>query len=86
MNQFGLRGPHFFAALRDFASLLVTRPSGCRLLLGPFAVKPNVAISKIMFAWGSRLTWTAQREYAAQIVRAVESHHAAVHMMASLSI
>jgi hypothetical protein len=77
MNQFGRRGPHFEAVLREHASLMIKRPSGCRLLQGPLAVPPTVALSKVLSAWGARLTWTAQREYAAQIVKAVETHKAA---------
>ncbi len=38
MNHFGLRGGHFNATLEEFASLLVTRPSGCSLMKGPFAL------------------------------------------------
>ena len=77
MNQFGRRGPHFEATLREHASLLIKRPSGCRLLQGPLAVPPTVALAKVLSAWGTRLTWTAQREYAAQIIKAVETHKAA---------
>ncbi len=77
MNQCGRRGPHFEAILREHASILVKRPSGCRLLQGPFAVPPTVALAKVLSAWGARLTWTAQREYATQIIRAVETHKAA---------
>ena len=47
---------------------MVTRPGGCALLQGPFALSINGALLKIPNTWGSRLTWTAQREHAAQIV------------------
>ena len=36
MNQFGRRGPHFEALLREFAAELVTRPAGCKLMKGPY--------------------------------------------------
>ena len=70
----GRRGPHFDAILREMASLLIKRPAGCRLLKGPFALPPTVALAKVISSWGARLTWTAQREHAAQIVKAVENH------------
>ena len=37
LNHFGRRGPHFNALLNQFASQLISRPGGCRLLSGPFA-------------------------------------------------
>ena len=77
MNQCGRRGPHFEAILREHASIMINRPSGCRLLQGPLAVPPTVALAKVLAVWGARLTWTSQREYAAQIIRAVETHKAA---------
>jgi len=62
-NQCGKRGPHFEATLREFASLLIKRSSGCCLLQGLFAIPPKVALAKVLSCWaGSRLTWTAQRE------------------------
>ena len=73
MNQFGRRGPHFEVALREHASLMIKRPSGCRLLQGPLAVPPTVALAKVLSTWGTRLTWATQREYAAQIIKAVET-------------
>ena len=48
MNHVGLRGGHFNAALKEFASLLVMRPSGCPLMKGPFALSLNGALRKIM--------------------------------------
>ena len=83
MNQCGRRGPHFNAVLREHASLLINRPSGYNLLRGPFAVPPTVALAKVLSAWGMRITWTVQREYAAQIVRAVDTHKAAAHFCVS---
>jgi hypothetical protein len=74
MNQCGRRGPHFEAMLLEQASLLIKRSSGCALLQGPFAVPPSVALSKVLSAWGNRITWTAQRELAAQVIRGTESH------------
>ena len=32
MNRLGLRGPHFQAILKEFATLVVTDPAGCALL------------------------------------------------------
>jgi hypothetical protein len=43
LNQCGRRGPHFEAILREHASLMIKRPSGCRLLQGPLAIPPTVA-------------------------------------------
>ncbi len=68
MNHLGMRGGHFEAALKEFATLLLTKPGGCALLQGPFALSLNGALRKVLYTWGSRLTWTAQREHAAQIV------------------
>ncbi len=83
MNQCGKRGPHFDALLRESASVMIKRPAGCRLLQGPFAVPPTVALGKIFATWGARLTWATQREHAAQIVRAVEIHKTAAAFSAS---
>jgi hypothetical protein len=83
MNQFGKRGPHFDALLREMASVLIKRPAGCGLLQGPFAIPPTVALGRILASWGARLTWAAQREHAAQIVRAVETHKTADAFCAS---
>jgi hypothetical protein len=74
MNQCGRRDSHFDDALREHAARLIKRPSGYRLLHGPFAVPPNVALAKVLETWGSRLTRAAQRECAAQIVRAIQIH------------
>ena len=68
MNHLGMRGGHFQAALKEFATSLVTKPAGCGLLQGPFAMSINGALRKILNTWGARLTWTAQRAHAAQIV------------------
>jgi hypothetical protein len=35
LNHLGLRGGHFSAFLKEFATILVTRPGGCALLQGP---------------------------------------------------
>ncbi len=76
LNHLGLRGAHFTATLKEFATQLVTRSEGCPLLKGPFALSPMGAFKKIMHTWGACLTWTARREHAAQIVRSVDSFHA----------
>ena len=56
MNQCGRRGPYFDSMLRDFASLLIRRSSGCILLQGPFALPPTVALVKVLSCLRSRLT------------------------------
>jgi hypothetical protein len=84
LNHMGLRGGHFQAMLREFAIILVTRPGGCSLLQGPFALSLNGALHKILNTWGSRLTWTAQREHAAQIVSAMDSFFASAHFLSVL--
>jgi hypothetical protein len=72
-NHFGLRGPHFQVVLQEFATLLVAKPGGCPLLKGPFALTHTAAINHILHAWGGTLTWTLQREHAAQLVKGMLS-------------
>jgi hypothetical protein len=72
----GTTGGHFNATLKDFASILVTRPGGCSLMRGPFALTMNGALGKILHSWGSTLTWTVQRQHAAQILGGVDSFFA----------
>ncbi len=48
LNHLGLRGGHFAAVLKEFATILVTRPGGCALLQGPFALSINGALLKIL--------------------------------------
>ena len=43
----------------------------------------NGALRKIMDSWGSRLTWTVQRQHAAQIVSGMESFHASASFQGS---
>jgi hypothetical protein len=62
LNRMGLRGSHFAAVLKEFATILVTRPGGCALLQGPFALSINGALLKILNTSGSRLTWIAHVE------------------------
>jgi hypothetical protein len=76
LNHLGLRGSHFNAVLKEFATILVTRPGGCALLQGPFALSISGAFLKILKTWGSRLTWTAQREHAAQTVASMDTFYA----------
>ena len=40
---------------------------------GPFALSLNGSLRKILNTWGSRLTWTSQREHAAQIVGGMDA-------------
>jgi hypothetical protein len=62
---------------------MIRHPSGCRLLQGPFAIPPTVALVKVLSAWGARLSWATQREHAAQIIRSVETHHVAAAFISS---
>ena len=84
LNHMGLRGGHFHAMMKKFASILVTKPSGCSLLQVPFALYINGALHKIVNTWGFRLTWTAQREHAAQIVGAMDAFYAGAHFLSVL--
>jgi hypothetical protein len=68
--------------LKEFATIPVTLPGGCSLLHGPFALSLNGVLHKILNTWGSRLTRTAQREHAAQIVDAMVSFYASAHFLA----
>ncbi len=70
-----LRGPHFEAVLKEFASILVTKPEGCSLLKGPFALTHTGALKKILRTWGTRITWTAQREHVGQILRGLQAFY-----------
>ena len=83
MNHFGLRGGHFNAALKEFASLLVLRPSGCPLMKGPFALSMNGALRKILETWGSKLTWIVQRQHAAQLISGMDAFHSSASFMGS---
>ena len=84
LNHMGLRGGKFQAMLKEFATILVTRPGGCSLLQGPFALSINGTLHKILNTWGSRVTWTTQREHAAQIVRAMDAFYAGAHFLTVL--
>ncbi len=64
LNHMGLRGPHFQAVLKGFAAIVVTKPEGCSLLQGPFAMTHTSALQTILRTWGARITWTAQRVHA----------------------
>jgi hypothetical protein len=83
MNHFGFRGGHFNASLKEFASLLVLRPSGCPLMKVPFALSMNGVLRKILDSWGSRLTWTVQRQHAAQLISGMEAFHASASFLGS---
>ncbi len=75
LNHFGLRGPHFQAVLKEFATIVVTKPEGCSLLQGSFALTHFGALHKILRCWGSCLMWIAQREHAGQIVRGLHAFY-----------
>ena len=83
MNHFGLRGGHFNAALNEFASQLVLRPSGCPLMKGTFALSMNGALREILEHWGSRLTWTVQRQHDAQLISNMEAFHSSASFPSS---
>jgi hypothetical protein len=48
MKHFGLREGHFNALLKEFATLLVTRPKGGPLASGLFALSMNGSLRKIV--------------------------------------
>ncbi len=56
------------------------------MLQGPFSLSPTVALAKVFSTWEARLTWTAQREHVAKIVRAVKAHKGASAFMSSAEI
>ena len=43
---------------------------------GPFALTLNGALRKILHTWGARLTWTAQRHHAGQLLKGMTSFFA----------
>jgi hypothetical protein len=59
--------------LKEFATTLVTRLGGCPLLKGPFALSINGALRKVQNSRGARLTWSAQRQHAAQTLSGMDS-------------
>ena len=86
VNQFGRRaGPHFQAFLSECAAELVLRPSGCRLLSGPFRQSSDEARRSIMCRWGAKLTCVLEREHAAHILRAVDLFRAVPRVSAPFS-
>jgi hypothetical protein len=84
LNHLGLEGSHFQAVLKEFATILVTKPEGCSLLHGPFALTHTRALHKNLWTWGSRLIWTAQREHASQLVRGMKSFYDSVAFVMQL--
>jgi hypothetical protein len=50
---------------------------------GPFALSMNGALRKILETWGSRLTWTVQRQQAAQIISGMEAFHSSAFFLGS---
>jgi len=86
MNHSGLRSGHFNAALKEFASLLVLRPSGCPLMKGPFVLSLNGALRKILETWGTRLTWIVQRQHAAQIISGIEAFFSSASFLSSYEL
>jgi hypothetical protein len=83
-EQHGDAGPHFTTTLRELATQLVTRPGGCPLMRGPFALSHMGALKKTLHTWRACLTWTTQREFVAQIVRSVDSFHACTAFLTSV--
>ena len=54
LDIFGMRGAHVFTLLKDFATLLIKKPSGCSisLLQGLFALlSPSVALKKTLLIY-----------------------------------
>ncbi len=45
------------------------------MLKDPFALTHTGALNTILRTWGARITWTAQREHASQILRGVQTFH-----------
>ncbi len=70
-----MRGPHVHAILKEFATIVVTRPEGCPYLQGPFALTHSRALHNILRSSGSCLTWTAQREHASQLVKGMHAFY-----------
>jgi hypothetical protein len=85
LNHFGMRGGHFNAVLKEYATTLVTKPSGCPLMKGPFALSMKGALRKILNTWGARLTWTAQRQHAAQALHSMESFYSCSSFLSSIN-
>ncbi len=50
---------------------------------GPFALSMNGALRKILEYWGSRLTWTVQRQHAAQLISGMEAFHSSASFLSS---
>ena len=85
LNHLGARGPHFTAFLKEMGVALITRTTGCYLTEGPFAMSRGAALAHLLGKWGARLTWCAQREYAASLVRAVMDHKASSNFLQALA-
>jgi len=73
MDHLGMLGSNFQASLKEFATIILTKPEGCFLLQGPFALTHTGALHKILRMWGSCLTWATQREQASQFVRDMQA-------------
>jgi len=84
MNHMGMRGGHFNASLEEFATTLVTKPSGCSLMKGPFALTMKGALRRILNAWGARLTWTDERQHTAQTLHNMESFYSCASFLSSV--
>jgi len=85
LNHLGMRGGHFNAVLNEYATTLVTRPSGCPLMKGPFALSLKGALRKILNTWGARLTWTAQRQHAAQTLHSMDTFFSCSSFLSSMN-
>jgi hypothetical protein len=81
LNHVGPRGQHFQATLKEFATIVVTKPEGCSLLHVPFALTHSRVLHKIMRSWETRLAWIAQREHESRIVRGMQSFYDFVAFM-----
>ena len=50
---------------------------------GPFALSMNGALRKILETWGSKITWTVQRQHEAQIMSGMEAFHSSASLLGS---
>ena len=74
----------FAALLKHQVLLRMLLPFGAE---GPFGAAPIyiMALANVFSCWDSRIAWNAnQREHAAQIIRAVETHKYATSFSASV--
>ena len=86
LNHLELRGGHFDAVLKEYASSLVTKPGGCALLQGPFALSLNGALRKVLHTWGSCITLKTQRKHATYTVERMVAFQASSNLLSSFAL